>query len=413
MTHLLCSLAFVLCAASASVRAADAPVMFQTDGKHLAAAKQRFQAGDESVATIVREIKKEADKALEFKPLSVVDKPFRPPSGDKHDYMSLSPYWWPDPKKPDGKPYIRKDGEINPERAKYDLEPMEKTADAIGALALGYYFTDDEKYATKAAELIRHWFFDPATRMNPNAKYAQFVPGIDELRAAGVIETNRLRKVVDADGLLAGSKSWASDDSSKLKAWFKELLDYLQTSEQGKKEAAAPNNHGTWYGVQTATYALYTGDEQLARKLIEQHGRDRIARQIQSDGSQPEELARTNGYDYSRYNILAHVELAELGQRVGVDLWNYQTDDGRSLRKAIDWLLPYSTGAKKWDYQQIKPPKMKETATVLRRAANGFNEPKYEEAIKRLPNLEGGKPTPLTELYYPSKLNGGKQASSR
>jgi hypothetical protein len=413
MTRLSCSIAVLLCGFASAVRAVDAPTVFQTDGRILADARKRLQAGDESIAKIVKEIKKEADKALEFKPVSVVDKPFTPPSGDKHDYMSLSPYWWPDSTKPDGKPYIRKDGQINPERAQYDLEPMEKTADAIGALALGYYFTEDQRYAGKAAEVIRHWFFDPATRMNPNTKYAQFVPGLDQVRGAGVIEANRLRKVVDADGLLAGSKAWTSEDSTKLKAWFKDLLDYLQTSEQGKKEAAAPNNHGTWYGVQTATYALYTGDEPLAKKLIEQHGRDRIATQIQPDGSQPEELARTNGYDYSRYNILAHVELAELGQRVGVDLWNYKTDDGRSLRKAIDWLLPYSTGAKKWDYQQIKPPKMKETATVLRRAANGFNEPKYEEAIRKLPDLEGGKPTSLTELYFPSKLNGGKQASSR
>ena len=413
MTRLLCSIAVVLCGFAVSVRAADAPVVFQTDGKHLAAAKQRFQSGDESVAKIVKEIRKEADKALELKPVSVVDKPYTPPSGDKHDYMSLSPYWWPDPSKPDGKPYVRKDGEINPERAQYDLEPMEKTANAVGALSLAYYFTDDEKYATKAAELLRHWFINPATRMNPNTKYAQFVPGKDEIRAAGVIETNRLRKVVDADGLLNGSQAWTNEDSTKLKAWFKELLTYLQTSEQGQKEAAAPNNHGTWYGVQTATYALFTGDEALAKKLIEQHGRDRIAKQVEPDGSQPEELARTNGYDYSRYNILAHVELAELGQRVGLDLWNYQTDDGRSLRKAIDWLLPYATGKKKWDYQQIKPPKMKETATVLRRAANGFNEPKYEEAIRKLPDLEGGTPTPLTELYFPSKLGGNKQASSR
>jgi hypothetical protein len=29
--------------------------------------------------------------------------------------MSLAPYWWPDPKSPNGLPYIRRDGERNPE----------------------------------------------------------------------------------------------------------------------------------------------------------------------------------------------------------------------------------------------------------------------------------------------------------
>src|SRR3989337_2005037 len=134
---------------------------------------------------------------------------------------------------------------------------MEAMADAVEALSMAYYFTGEEKYASKAASFIRTWFLEPATRMNPNAKYAQFRPGYDDLRPAGIIETNRLRKVVDADGLLAGSKSWTADDSRKLKAWFRELLTYLETSEQGKNEQAAPNNHGTWYGVQAATYALY------------------------------------------------------------------------------------------------------------------------------------------------------------
>ena len=291
------------------------------------------------------------------------------------------------------------DGEFNPQREKYDLPRMEAMGDAVGNLSLAYYFTGDEKYAAKAKELIRVWFVDEKTRMNPNMKYAQFRPGYDDLRPAGIIESNRLRAVVDADGLLAGSKHWSADDSKKLKAWFRELLNYLETSEQGKNEQAAPNNHGTWYGVQATTYALYLGDKELAKKLILRHGRDRIASQIEPDGRQPHELERTNGFDYSRFNILAHQELAMLGERVGLDLWHYQTPDGRSLRKAIDWLLPYATGEKKWEYQQIRSKKMKEAATVLRRAANAYNDPKYEQAITK---IEGGT-TDMTDMLYPPK----------
>lgn len=380
------------------------PIVFLCDGQDLANAKQRYQANDPAAVKMVEYVIKDADKSLSAGPYSVMFKEFTPPSGDKHDYASLSPYWWPDPGKPDGKPYIRKDGEINPERAKYDLDPMGNMANAVGDLSLAYYFTGDEKYATKAAELIRVWFLNEDTRMNPNCTYAQFVPGRDEIRAAGCIETNRIRKVVDADGLLQGSAAWTAEDSTQLRSWFKEFLNYLLTSEQGMKEASAANNHGTWYGVQTATYALFVGDDALAKKLIETHGRDRIASQIEPDGKQPEELARTNGYDYSRYNILAHLELCMLGERVGLDLWSYKTDDGRSLRTAIDWLLPYATGQKKWEYQQIKPPKMPETATALRRAANGFKEPRYEQAIKQLPGIDGT--STMTDMMFPSKLPG-------
>ena len=381
--------------------AAEAPRIFTSNGADLARAKQKALAGDDKSREVVEDIRKDADKALDAKAFSVVDKDFTPPSGDKHDYMSLSPYWWPDKSKPDGKPYIRKDGEFNPEREKYDLPRMEAMADAVGALSMAYYFTGEEKYADKAAQLMRTWFFDAKTRMNPNMKYAQFRPGYDDLRPAGIIESNRLRAVVDADGLLKGSKSWTADDSTKLKAWFREMLDYIQTGEQGKNEEAAPNNHGTWHSVQSATYALFLGEEERAKKII-LRGRERIATQIEPDGQQPQELERTNAFDYSRFNILAHEDLAMLGERVGLDLWNYQTADGRSMRKAIDWLLPYATGEKKWEHQQIRGKKMKEAATVLRRAANAYNEPKYEQAIEK---IEGGT-TVMTDMLFPPKTKG-------
>jgi hypothetical protein len=227
------------------------------------------------------------------------------------------------------------------------------------------------------------------------------VPGIKELRSSGIIEGNRLRRVVDADGLLQGSKAWTESDSKALKAWFGELLRFLLESDMGRMEANQPNNHGTWYGVQVVTYALYFGDTDLAKQQLKRHGFDRIKSQIQLDGSQPYELERTRAFDYSRFNILAFIELAMLGERVGVDLWSYQTDDGRSIRKAIDWLIPYATGEKEWEHKQITPSKMKEAATVLRRAANGMHEPRYEAIIAK---LKGGEGLPeRAELLFPRK----------
>jgi hypothetical protein len=373
-----------LLATAAGADQQTTPRVFQYRGADLADAKAKIAAGDKRLSKTVQKIITEADKALQAGPFSVVYNDSIPPSGDKHDYMSLSPYWWPDPSKPDGKPYIRRDGEINPERSKYDLEPLENMCTSVETLALAYYFSGQQKYADKAAELLRVWFFDPETRMNPNLKYAQFRPGYDDLRPAGIIEGNRLRKVVDADGLLAGSQSWTADDSQKLRAWFRELLTYLLESEQGRGEAAAENNHGTWYAVQTATYALYLGDNELAKELMIKYGRDRIARQIQPDGSQPYELERTRAFDYSRYA-----------------LWNYQTEDGRSIRKALEWLIPYGIGQKPWQHQQITPRKSQEFATLLRRAANGFREPRYEQLISSIPDIKGvGE---KTDLLFPAR----------
>jgi hypothetical protein len=389
-----------LIGSSAAAAAQNAPRIYTADANALLKARDAFRAGDETVKKTVEGIIKEADKALGAGPFSVVFKEYTPPSGDKHDYMSLSPYWWPDPSKPDGKPYIRKDGQFNPERAKYDLEPMDKMTKAVDALATAYFFTGDEKYAKKAGELMRAWFIDESTRMNPNLKFAQFVPGYDKPRPSGIIEGGRFRRVVDADGLLAGSQHWSSADSAALKSWFGQLLQYIRTSEQGRGEIEQANNHGSWVHVQMATYALFTGQDDVARELLGKY-KELVDSQIKPDGTQPEELARTQSFHYSRYNLLALIELATLGDHLGMDLWNYKTDDGRSLRTAIDYLLPYAVKEKDWPHEQITPIKYGDMVEVLRRAANAYDEPKYEAAAKKIQQTD---PRPMTELLWPSKL---------
>ena len=46
--------------------------------------------------------------------------------------------------------------------------------------------------------------------------------------------------------------------------------------------------------------------------------------------------SRTRSWHYSACNLTAFFNLAMLGERVGVDVWTYQSADGRSLRKALD-----------------------------------------------------------------------------
>ena len=120
-----------------------------------------------------------AEKLLEAKPLSVMDKSVIPPSGDKHDFMSIGPYWWPDSNKPDGLPYIRRDGERNPEYQNITDESfLTRTIGVVDTLAISFYITRDLRFAQKAAELIRVWFLNDETKMNPNMKHAQYIPGI-------------------------------------------------------------------------------------------------------------------------------------------------------------------------------------------------------------------------------------------
>ncbi len=328
---------------------------------------------------------KAADKAMAEGPFSVMQKGVVPPSGDKHDYMSQAPYFWPDPSKPNGLPYIRRDGEHNPEIKKItDHDNMGRMGEDARALALAWYLTGKAAYADRAVLLLRTWFLDPATRMNPNLEFGQGIPGINTGRGIGLIETRFLMPAADAVGLLAGSTAWSAADQEGMKTWFEQFLHWMRTSDKGKAEDAAKNNHGTWYDLQVTDYALFIGDRQLAIDTLNRVKSRRIAVQIEPDGREPLELARTNAFSYSIGNLDGLMQLAWLGQQVGVDLWSYKTPDGRCIRAALDFLLPYALGAKPWDYKQIGGFHGRALLGDLQRAEAVYHDPKYEAAIEQL-----------------------------
>lgn len=116
------------------------------------------------------------------------------------------------------------------------------------------------------------------------------------------------------------------------------------------------NNHGTFYDVQAIALALFIGDTDFAREKLLQARTRRIADEIKPDGRMPRELTRTLSFNYSLFNLRAEIELATLGRSVGVDLWHYQTADGRSLLKAAEFMAQYADPKREWPYQQIHNP---------------------------------------------------------
>jgi hypothetical protein len=348
-------------------------------------AKARVKARDPRVMPAYDKLISDANAALGTPLVAVTDKStLLPPSNDKHDYFSLSPYWWPDSTKKDGLPYIRHDGVTNPE-SKRDLDQPRVAALGwnLQTLALAYYFTGDEKYAKRAAQQLHRWFLDPATKMNPHLRYAQLVRGNPAERGSGIIDTRWFIEAVEAAALLSGSRSWTSEDELGLREWFRAYLDWLMTSPNGKHEHDAKNNHGSWFAAQTATYAMFVGDTALARRIVED-AKPRIGWQIKPDGSQPIELERTRSMHYSSFNVEALSRVAEIGHSLRNDLWNYQAPEGGSLRRAIDHLAKYSGTGVKWPGQQIDAVDPELLVIHFRRARVVWNDPSYEAVVARL-----------------------------
>lgn len=69
------------------------------------------------------------------------------------------------------------------------------------------------------------------------------------------------------------------------------------------------------------------------------------------DGSFPRELARTKPYGYSLFNLDAMAMICQLVSINGGDLWNFTLEDGRGIRKGIEFLYPFVKNKDAWPHK--------------------------------------------------------------
>jgi len=355
------------------------------DYNHMKSVKKEIKSESALYYPAFQKLIEDADEALTKGPYSVTYKDMVPPGGTKNDYMSQGPYWWPDTTKPDGLPFIRRDGVHNPQ-AGIDRRELGNMMESVRILSLAWYFSGENKYAERAAYLLKVWFIDPETLMNPHLEYAQSIPGITTGRGIGIIDIRGVHSLVDAITLLDMSGAIKTEEMAKIKKWFTDLFEWLTTSKNGKDEDDYKNNHSVAYDVIVSSIARFlNNDEYVARKISEMPAR-RIDPMIESDGRQPEELIRTNAFGYSSGNLRNFFDAGETGLKVGVDIFTYTNPEGGSLRKALDFLTGYIGRTEEWKWQQIGGFSGSENnlGLLLRRAARYYDEPQYKKMWEEL-----------------------------
>jgi len=352
------------------------------------------RAGTSMTSEAVKLLIRDADRELNKTILTVVDKDMVPPSGDKHDYMSMGRYWWPNPNTKDGLPYIRKDGVTNPEIEKLDRIPLAHMARGVRTLSLAFYLTKDDRYAAKAVDHLRRWFLDKKTRMNPHLNYGQTVPGHNDGmgRGYGIIDTYSFVEMLEGVELLKASKHFTKKDQQGLHDWFVAYLDWMLTSPIGKEEFNSKNNHGTAFDAQVVRFALFVGKKDIAGNFINDFPARRMFTQIEPDGSQPLELARTTAFGYSVFNLHHFIDMCYMAKNIGINLFNTTSPDGRNITKALEFLLPFNgKSVAEFPYEQIRDwdKVQQDFALLLYRTDNlnksGNYKKYYEDYVK--PNV--------------------------
>lgn len=339
-----------------------------------------------SVKDLLKRLLGKADSYLLEKAKSVMEKARIPSSGNKHDFLSLAPFRWPDDTKANGLPYIYRDGEVNPEvYTAPDGAYMQNMIEKVKILSAAFYFTKNDAYAFKASELLRVWFLNNDTYMNPNLQYAEVITGKNNGTRSGIIAACYLPTILDSITLIRDSPAWTDKDQRGIKLWLNKYLEWLLYSNFGKKESKALNNHGTWYDVQVSSIALFLNKTEITRMVLTKNLEELISMKIQPNGSQSFELPRSKSLDYHIFNLLGLFNLAKIGDKIGIDLWNYQTPKGSGLQKALDYLLPYALGEKNWPQKQISPINMNELHDLICEATVHYEDNKvYKQAFNSL-----------------------------
>lgn len=368
------------------------------DGLHVKAST------DEKAKALVGGIARQGDSQLKVPVDTVISKTILPSGASKHDYVSLARYYWPDPGKENGCPYINKDGLTNPERedvTRYDAVKLDKMISAVDSLGVAYYVTRQTQYADRAVLWLRTWFINPDTCMNPNLDYAQGIPGKTNGSPSGIIEAGQFVRLIDAAIMLDNYQGWTVNDKREFKNWLREYLNWLRTSTLGIKEKNARNNHGVWYDAQVAAIAYYLGDTELMSDILNNSVPKRVQAQIRPDGTMPLEMVRTRSLHYVIFNLEAFIVLARLGDKIGIDVWTYEADDGQGIKNAVDYLVPYLLEEEKWQHQMIGAEKEYGSARYFALAQQHFRNGSYAAvALKILGSATGKEEVAVRTLLY-------------
>ncbi len=304
------------------------------------------------------------------------------------DYISMGDYWWPNPNTRDGLPYVRRDGETNPDNFDRHRQLLRDMRDHVATLATAWLVTRDPTYARRTADWLRVFFVDPATRMQPHLRFAQAIPGVTtQGRGIGIIDTLHLAEVALAAEAISGVDGVPPETIAGVRRWFADYLHWMLTDPNGRDEAAEKNNHGVAYWLQVAVFARFTHalpalDE--ARRVF----RDvLLPDQLAPDGSFPRELARTKPYGYSIFQLDNVALLAETLTTPQENLWTLPLADGRSLAQAVAFLAPYLAHREAWPF----PPDVAHFNSWPARgpsllfAGLRLGRPDYLELWRRLP----------------------------
>lgn len=276
-------------------------------------------------------------------------------SGDPADYLSVAPYFHVDAA---GRIQHR-DGERSEAATRGTVASLANDRAALDRLvidacasALAGTISGERAFLAHAARMLRSWFIDPATRMNPNMRFAQVTPGREQKgNPWGIVDFRGLWPLLDAITLTARAGLLNEEEQRAFKAWFAAFLDDID----GRSIGGESNNVAVWHDLVVAAVSAFVGRNARAAHVLADLPL-RLTSQLTAFAVPVNELKRSRPLHYGLFLAQGLIGAAWLGRGLGIDLWHYSGSQHRSIAMLLRFLalnrnlLPdYAADAQRFD----------------------------------------------------------------
>ena len=307
-------LLFPLVAALACLLAnvARANPVYLTDAR-LATLKQRVANKTEPNFSAWLMLLKEADAALAFQPVVPAK------------LHTLSPYKFSQQERD----------------ALAKTSTLSRDTHAVFRLAVAYRITGEERYAAAAVRILNAW--------------ESGIKGIDAKNSnTSLTISSSMPCFIIAADLLKSSPQFSQADQERFKRFLRERIIGSQSAELCMKRTNNWANFGTLLAL---CEGAYLDDQKIFQRGLERW-KQLINSQMSPDGTLREEVNRI-GHDhapgemglwYSNFSLLPATFGAEVARVNGVELYDYTSPKGNSLRKAYLKLIPWLKNPASFSY---------------------------------------------------------------
>ena len=333
----------------------------------------------------VRRLRADAERHMKEGPWSVTTERPQGIAMDIHEFYSEAPYWWPqdgDPKAP----YVRRDGQTNPNRFVANKNALTAMSDAVFTLGTAAYLLDDPRYAQRAARDIHTWFINPKSRMTPTWSIPR--PSAISIMDAALASSMAAYSSAPSRGWNSSPKPASGTPKTRPSSRSGFRIPHLAHHQRQRRQREARRQQSRHLVDRPGRRHRHLRRRRRQQKAAFNYYRDHIfPRQIKSDGSAPREETRTRSLWYSAFNLEA-LPPSAASPNSGRRPVDRARQRRRDIATVIEYLEPYLTDPKKWTKEQITDFS-NEGIHFLAYAGMGMKKPEYITLFRKLQHPEG------------------------